>query len=191
MFNLGLQVDKSKSMKIRIAESKDVRDILEIYEPEVLKGYASMEEVLPSESEMWNRISIVLESSPWLVAEKDGKVVGYAYTAIHNGRIGYLYTRTLSVYIHPNFHNQGIAKALLNELFRILELQGYKKIISFIVIPNETSEILHRKYGFKKMGIFEDIAFKYGNWYSIIYYIKTLNVDPPGPIKDYRAFMNL
>lgn len=178
-----------KGLKIRIAQKKDVSDILEIYAPEVINGYASMEEAIPSEVEMWNRICLVQETTPWLIAEMNEKVVGYAYTAIHNGRKGYQYTRQLSVYIHPNFQGQGIAKSLLNELFRILELQGYKKIISFIVLPNKTSEILHEKYDFEKTGLFKDIAFKHNKWYSIGYYIKTLNDEPPGQIKDYYPFL--
>lgn len=179
------------SIIIRSAQKRDVPDILAIYGPEVLYGHASMEMDVPSHDEIWERINKVNKEAPWLIAEYKHKVVGYCYAPRHNDRIGYRYTRSLSIYVHSDYKNMKIGQNLVIRLLEILEFQGYKKIVSLISLPNDASEKLHLKLGFEKAFELKEIGFKHQRWCSIAYYQKVLNTEPPGIIRDYREIKEI
>lgn len=179
----------SSGLIIRIANKKDVNSILEIYGPEVYRGYATFEVELPNIEEMWNRIQSVLETAPWLVAELNGRIVGYCYASIYNGRYGYRYTRQVSVYVHPDFQNFKIGYALYSVLFKVLEKQGYKNLLALIVKENPRSVHLHQKFGFTESGEYKNIGYKFDKWFSIGLYEWKMNTEVPGEILDYKQFL--
>ena len=174
---------------IRIAEEVDVNEILEIYSTEVKSGIATFEVKLPEVKEMWVRIKKVLVQAPWLVAVKDNKVIGYCYASEHNSRFGYRYCRHVSIYVHPDFQNLKIGQLLYSKLFNILALQGYKKLIAWIVLPNDRSIHFHQKFGFIKAGQYNKIGYKFDKWLNIGLYEKLLNDEPPGQIVGYQDYI--
>lgn len=177
------------NVTIRLAERKDVDSILKIYEPEVMKGIASFEVELPSQDVMWERIQRVLKDAPWLVAEFDGKVIGYCYSSIFNGRFGYRFTRSVSIYIDPEYQELKVGYQLYSKLFQVLEAQGYKNLLALIVSPNPRSVHFHQKFGFVKAGKFNQIGYKFGKWLDIEFYEMKLNEESVTQIKDYHQFV--
>ena len=174
---------------IRIVEQADVSEILEIYRYEVESGIATFEVELPEVTDMWQRIQKVLLQAPWLVAILDNRVIGYCYASEHNSRFGYRYCRHVSIYVHPDFQNLKIGQQLYSKLFNILALQGYKKLIAWIVLPNDRSIHFHENFGFTKAGQYDKIGYKFDKWLSIGLYEKHVNDEPQGQILGYQKFI--
>ena len=174
---------------IRMVQKEDIDEILEIYRTEVESGIATFEVKLPKQTDMWMRIKEVLKHAPWLVAVKDNKVVGYCYASEHNSRFGYRYCRHVSIYVHPDFQSLKIGQLLYSKLFQTLEMQGYKKLIAWIVLPNDRSIHFHQKFGFTKAGEYDKIGYKFDKWLSIGLYEKLLNDKPPSNILGYQKFI--
>ena len=106
-------------MIIRSATANDAAAVLEIYGPYITDSVVSFEYEVPSEEEIAIRISRCLENYPWLMAEKDGEVVGYAYASVFRSRKAYRLIPEVSVYVSPSAKGRGISKQLYEELFRI------------------------------------------------------------------------
>ncbi len=182
-----MQID---NLIVRLVKKKDLAEILEIYKPEILNGYATFEVELPTKTDMWSRIETILKDAPWLVAEHEGKVIGYAYASVFNGRYGYRFTRQVSIYVAPNLQNLKVGQALYSKLFDILEKQGYKNLLALIVKENPRSVHFHKKFGFQVAGEYKNVGYKFGKWRSIEFYQKTLNYEEPEEIKSYETFIN-
>ena len=174
---------------IRLVKKEDTPQILKIYEPEVFSGTASFEVELPPKKVMWSRIKSVLSDAPWLVAEHEGQVIGYCYSSVFNGRFGYRFTRSVSIYVDPDYQELKVGFMLYSKLLEILEAQGFKKLIALIVCPNPRSVQFHKKFGFVKAGKFHRIGYKFGEWLDIEFYEMTLNEEVPNEIVSYRPFL--
>ena len=149
---------------LRLAKPEDCAGILEIYGPFIKDTATSFESEIPTVEEFWERVQKVLEESPWLVCEWDGIIAGYAYASAHRSRAAYQWTRELSVYIHPDFRKKSIAQALYTATIEILKMQGYCNILAGITMPNEASLRFHQQFGFKTLGIYEKVGYKFGEW---------------------------
>ncbi len=154
-------------MLIRHADPElDAAACAAIYAPAVIATVASLEERAPEPHEMAERIRIVSRHYPWLVAEADGRVVGYACAGRHRDRASYRWTADVTVYVAPDHHRRGVGRALYAALFELLRAQGVRNLCAGITLPNQASVGLHEAMGFRPVGVYREIAYKLGAWRS-------------------------
>lgn len=151
---------------IRPSRVEDIAAITAIYGDSVLFNASSYEYDPPGEAEMVRRRSAVLaDGFPYLIAELDEKVVGYAYASPFRPRIGYRFTVENSVYVDPACVGRGIGKHLLMAVIEECEKLGYRQMIAVIGDRANIASIrLHESCGFKLIGIFPSLGFKFGRW---------------------------
>ena len=156
-------------MTIRLATPADVPTILDIYAPFITESTTSFEYEVPTVIEFAGRIQLIQQQYPYLVAERDGRVLGYAYASKHRDRTAYQWSVETSVYVHPDGQRQGIARQLYTTLFDLLRRQGYYSAYAGITLPNPASEAFHRSMGFETVGVFKNIGYKFGAWHDVIW----------------------
>jgi phosphinothricin acetyltransferase len=157
--------------QIRDATLADIPAITAIYAHEVENGVASFEENAPSESEMAARFSKIVDAKlPYLVADRAGAVLGYAYAGPYHTRAAYRYTLEDTIYIHRNAQRQGAGRALLTELIPRCKVAGGRQLLAVIsYTPNNASVALHAQFGFRTIGVAKAIGFKFGRWHDVAY----------------------
>ncbi len=165
----------------RIAVPQDSDGILEIYRPYIESTNITFETFVPSSAEFRKRVEDILTQFPYVVAEADGKIVGYAYAAPYRERLGYLWTVELSVYVREGYHGYGIGTHLYARLLDLLRLQGYQNVCSVISWPNPESEKLHRHFGFRFAGLQKNCGFKHGGWCDVAIFERRLGDYPTPP----------
>jgi phosphinothricin acetyltransferase len=171
---------------IRPSHDNDIGAIAAIYAHHVRHGLASFEEEPPSPTEVARRRDdIVARGLPYLVGEREGKVVGYCYAGLYRPRSAYRYTLEDSIYIDEAQVGRGIGRTLLAAvLARSAEL-GYRQMIAVIGGGHETlpSVRLHEALGFTHVGVFAGIGFKFGRWIDTVLMQRPLGPGrelPPG-----------
>jgi L-amino acid N-acyltransferase YncA len=154
------------SPTIRPAMAADIPAITRIYAHAVRYGTASFELEPPSEAEMTRRQRALLDGGyPYIVAENDGAVAGYAYAGPYRARPAYRFSVENSIYIAPNMHRRGIGRVLLDRLIAECEARGYRLMIAVIGDSAQTPSIeLHRAAGFKLVGALEGVGYKFDRW---------------------------
>ncbi|HWD37668.1 MAG TPA: arsinothricin resistance N-acetyltransferase ArsN1 family B [Fimbriimonas sp.] len=153
--------------RIRLAVSSDADQIAEIYRPFVTDAPTSFEASPPTPEQMCQRLQDTLESYPWLVAERMGLVLGYAYASQHRVRAGYRWSVDVAVYIREGYRRSGLGRELYGPLLEILRRQGYVNAYAGITLPNPGSVGLHEAIGFRPVGIYENVGFKVGSWHDV------------------------
>jgi phosphinothricin acetyltransferase len=158
-------IDQS-TVIVRHAEPTDMRNIQEIYAHHVLTGSASFEEVPPTIDDLLGRRAGVLKLGlPYLVAEIDGKVVGYSYASSYRSRPAYRYTVENSVYVADGLGGHGIGRSLLGRLIAECEAGPWRQMIAVIGDSGNAASIaLHRSLGFQAVGTMLGVGFKFGRW---------------------------
>jgi L-amino acid N-acyltransferase YncA len=146
---------------------RDAATCAAIYAPNVTESIASLEERAPESHEMAERIRIISRTHPWLVAEIDGEVAGYAYGFRHHERAAYRWAADVTVYVSGAHHRRGVGRALYAALFGLLERQGIYEVCAGVTLPNDASVALHESLGFAPVGVYRDVAFKFGRWHSV------------------------
>lgn len=159
---------------IRMATRDDASAIAEIYRPIVESTAISFETVAPDAGEMRRRIQEVLNSHPWLVCERDGVVIGYAYGSKHRARAAYGWSVDTSVYIDDRFRRRGIGHALYLSLFAVMSAQGYANAFAGITLPGPASVALHERVGFTPVGVFRRAGYKLGAWHDVGWWQRSL-----------------
>jgi L-amino acid N-acyltransferase YncA len=154
------------AISIRPAEPGDIAAITRIYAHAVEHGTASFELEPPSEAEMARRQQALLARKfPYFVAERAGMIAGYAYAGPYRDRKAYDWCVEDSIYIAPEFHRQGIGKALLMRLIAESETRGFRQMIGVIGDTANTASIaVHAACGFRLIGTFQSIGYKHGRW---------------------------
>jgi L-amino acid N-acyltransferase YncA len=147
-----------------------------IYAKYVLTGLASFEEVPPSLDEMKSRRHGVLGLGlPYLVAELDGRIVGYSYATLYRARPAYRYTVEDSVYVESGLQGRGIGTALLAELIARCERGPWRQMLAVIGDSGNTGSIaLHRRLGFTPRGTLVAVGFKLGRWVDSVFMQRAL-----------------
>lgn len=171
-------------MHMRIAEPRDGQDIAEIYCPIVRDTTISFEQVPPNADEMSERIETVLRTHPWLVLERDGTVMAYAYGTQHRTRAAYQWSCDVSVYVAEGLRRTGAARALYENLFKTLAGLGFATAFAGITLPNDPSVGFHTFMGFELVGTYPCVGFKHGAWRDVAWWHKPLQTfenDPPSP----------
>lgn len=177
---------------IRLATETDAEGIATIYAPIVEGTAISFEIEPPSVEAMQSRIVETTGRFPWLVCERDGDVLGYAYASEHSARPAYQWTVDVSVYVHERHQRAGIGQGLYESLFAALRHQGYCVACAVIALPNEASVRLHESMGFEPVGVYRSIGYKHGAWHDVGWWQLSLrdrptSPDPPTPVADIRA----
>lgn len=172
-------------MTVRDGRSEDMAAVQATYAREVLRGLASFEEVPPDTSAMESRRNAVVALGlPWLVAERDGRVAGYAYASSYRPRPAYRHTVESSVYVDPAARGKGVARALMAELIARCEAGGWRQMIAVIGDSANVASIgLHAAMGFHHVGTFEAVGFKFGRWVDSVLMQRPLGPGgsiPPG-----------
>jgi len=152
---------------IRAATTADAAAIQAIYAPVVEHTAISFEETPPSVAEMAARIEAVMKDYPYLVAELDGQVAGYAYASQHRTRAAYRTSVDVSVYIAEGARRSGVGRALYGKLLPELSGRGFHAAFAGIALPNEGSIALHESMGFTPLGIYREVGRKLGKWHDV------------------------
>jgi phosphinothricin acetyltransferase len=154
------------SPTLRPATADDIPAITAIYRPAVLTGTASFEVEPPGEAEMLRRFEAITEAGyPYLVAEIDNRVAGYAYASAYRTRPGYRFTVENSVYVAADAQGMGVGRALLDRLIAICRDEGFRLMIAVIGdSANFASITLHRRAGFRFCGTIHSVGYKFGRW---------------------------
>jgi L-amino acid N-acyltransferase YncA len=157
-------------ISIRAASAADIPAITQIYAHAVRHGTASFELEPPDEAEMAARQRTLLERGyPYLVAESGGAVAGYAYAGPYRARPAYRFSVENSVYVAPQAHRRGIGRLLLDRLIADCEARGYRLMIAVIGDSAQAPSIeLHRAAGFKLVGAFEGVGYKFDRWLDTV-----------------------
>ena len=153
-------------ISIRPAGPSDLAAITRIYADAVRGGTASFEIDPPDQNEMARRFAALCGSGfPYLVAEGAGSVAGYAYAGPYRGRPAYRWTVEDSIYVAAGLQRRGIGRALLDRLIREAETRGFRQMIAVIGDSKQASSIaLHAGAGFRMIGTFEAVGFKFDRW---------------------------
>ena len=159
------------SLRIRPATPNDATAVAFIYGHHTLHGTGTFEEEAPSVAEMADRMAkISARGWPWLVAEKDGQIAGYAYTGQFRDRAAYRFCGEDSVYIHPDHMGGGIGRALLDALLVASAEAGFQRIIAVIGDSANTGSIrLHERAGFDHCGKLDKAGFKFGRYLDVVF----------------------
>lgn len=170
---------------IRPSRDEDVPRIAAIYAHHVLNGLASFEEVPPEPVEIGRRRGEILgRGLPYLVAEADGKVLGYCYAGPFRPRVAYRYTLEDSIYIDPGAVGRGIGRLLLTEVLARCEALGYRQMVAVIGGRETVASIrLHAALGFTEVGVLAGVGFKFGRWVDSVLMQRPLGPGtgaPPG-----------
>jgi len=168
---------------IRAAAAADVGAITAIYAHAVRYGTASFEIEPPDESEMARRLGALTQSGlPYLVAEAAGRVCGYAYAGRYHARIAYRFTLEDSIYVAPDLHGRGIGRALIAALLAEAEALGYRQMIAVIGDSEQVASIaLHRAAGFRMVGTFATVGYKFGRWLDCVVMQRPLGLGANAP----------
>jgi L-amino acid N-acyltransferase YncA len=168
--------DAPAPVVIRAAMLRDVPHMQAIYADHVLSSTATFEEVPPTTEEMGDRLLTVQQQGlPWLVAERDGRIVGYCYAAPYRPRPAYRYTIEDSIYIADGESGRGIGRALLTALLKECEAGPWRQMIAVIAgTQNQGSIALHRKLGFVHVGTQPETGYKFGQWIDVVFMQRAL-----------------
>ncbi|ADZ90538.1 arsinothricin resistance N-acetyltransferase ArsN1 family B [Marinomonas mediterranea] len=161
---------------IRNATPQDAAKIAAIYNHYIVKTSITFEEEPVSIIDIVERVQKVQgKDLPWLVAEVDGEIAGYAYAAHWHNRSAYRFSVEASVYLSPCYSGKGLGTALYQALFDALKKTDVHTVIGCLALPNEASVALHNKFDMKKIGHFEQVGFKFGQWWDVGYWQLTLD----------------
>ncbi|WP_421738928.1 GNAT family N-acetyltransferase [Caulobacter sp.] len=162
---------------IRPSTDADLPAITAIYGWNVLNGLGTFEEDPPAQDEMTRRRAAFLERGlPYLVAEEDGVVLGYAYAGPFRLRAAYRYTVEDSVYVSPDAVGKGVGKALLTALIAQCEALGLRQMVAVIGDSGNAASIgLHAAMGFEPRGVFPSMGHKFGRWVDLVWMQRPLN----------------
>jgi len=153
---------------IRLARPEDAAAIAAIYRPYVEESRISFEEAAPDAGEIARRMAGDKPGfHPWLVAEDDGRLLGYAASSPFRTRAAYRWIVESGIYLDPAATGRGVGRELLTQLMELLGRQGYAAVIGAIALPNEASVALHEKLGFFHTGTYRQVGFKKGEWLDV------------------------
>lgn len=177
-------------MNVRMAKVEDAKDLLNIYEYYVTNTHITFEYDVPTIEEFKNRIETTLKRYPYIVAEENGKIYGYAYAGAFKCRRAYDWSVETSIYVQYENSSKGVGTLLYNELERLLKMQNIINVNACITYPNEKSQEFHKKFGYKTVAHFTKCGYKFNTWHDIIWMEKFIEKHHIPP-KDVILFSQL
>jgi L-amino acid N-acyltransferase YncA len=171
------------TVTVRPAKASDIPAITRIYAHAVEHGTASFELIPPDDTEMARRMQDLLAGDfPYFVAEEDDMVFGYAYAGLYRARPAYRFALEDSVYIAPDRQGRGVGRALLAALIEASTARGFRQMIAVIGDSAHAGSIeLHRAAGFRMVGTFEHVGFKFGRWLDTVLMQRPLGAGAASP----------
>jgi L-amino acid N-acyltransferase YncA len=160
-----------RNLCIRPALPTDAKALARIYNYYIENTVITFEEDPVSAQDMAARLADVQKASlPWLVAEFEGAIVGYAYATKWKVRSAYRYSVETTIYLEQGREGRGIGKELYSELLSLLRARGVHVVIGGAALPNEASVALHEKLGFERVATFRQVGFKHDRWVDVAYW---------------------
>jgi phosphinothricin acetyltransferase len=172
------------AVSIRLATKDDAAAIAAIYRFYVEQTRITFEEIAPDAAEVAARMTNPIH--PWLVAEQDGRVLGYASTSAMRARHAYRWSVETGIYLDPAAQRRGIGRQLLSAHLDLLERQGFATVVVGIALPNEASIALHEKLGFTLSGVERGVGYKLGEWIDVGRYQRDLAPRSAPPAEPLR-----
>jgi len=168
----GLRADSSHGdLNVRAASSSDAGPIASIYNYYVENTVITFEESAVSALEMAMRIAEVqTKGLPWLVAERDGSVIGYCYATPWKTRSAYRHSVESTIYLRNGLGGRGIGKTLYSALLTRLQEHGVHAVMGGAALPNAASVALHEGLGFTQVATFRQVGFKHDQWVDVAYW---------------------
>ena len=172
---------KTSEFKIRMAKPEDAAALVEIYAGYVKNTAITFEYEVPSVKEFEKRIRTTLEKYPYLIAETENGIEGYAYVSAFKTRAAYEWSVETSIYVKQDARMAGVGSGLYEALERILKAQNIINLNACITYPNLQSIAFHEKFGYKKVAHFSKSGYKLGKWHDIIWMEKMIgeHENPP------------
>jgi len=162
-------------MIIRSVNFNDTAQIAEIYNYYISNSHSTFEIEEITASDIQKRIETIIENYPFLVAEEDGAILGYAYAAQYKSRCAYRSSTEISVYVRNNIRQRKVGTKLYEKLFEELFKTDVHAIIAGIALPNEASIKLHENFKMEKVAHFREVGFKFGKWIDVGYWERLNN----------------
>ena len=159
--------------EIRSATPDDAERICGIYNHYIATSTITFEEQPVAAAEMANRIREA-QSLPWLVAEKAGEILGYAYASKWKGRAAYKFSAEVTIYVRQGLGHCGIGAQLYSQLLPALKARGMHAVIGGVALPNDASLRFHQKFGFEQVAHFKEVGFKFDRWIDVTYWERIL-----------------
>lgn len=175
-------------MLIRIACAKDAEALLQIY-AQYIDTNITFEYELPTVAQFRKRIVDTLTMYPYLVAQEEGRICGYAYAHRIQQREAYQWGAELSIYLDREVQRCGVGTQLYLRLITELKRQGVRSVYGCVATPNPGSERLHEKLGFKRIALFRKAGFKNHAWHDITWFEKEIAEHDcdPAPLIPFAA----
>ena len=177
-----------QDIRIRTASVEDAEELLAIYKPYVEKTAISFEYDVPEVSEFRRRIAHTLEKYPYLAAERDGELLGYAYMGPFVGRAAYDWAAEVSIYVKEDKRKLGVGKCLYQALEAVAKAQNILNLNVYIGYPDQDDEYLtknsvqyHGHMGYQMVGKFHNCGYKFGRWYHMVWMEKLIGVHVDRP----------
>jgi phosphinothricin acetyltransferase len=156
---------------VRSASAADADALARIYNYYIENTVITFEEEPVSSQAMAARVAEVQALSlPWLVAEVENRVMGYAYAGKWKVRSAYRYSVETTIYLEHGHERRGVGKTLYAALLPHLRARGIHAVIGGVALPNEASVVLHEKLGFDHVATFREVGFKHGRWVDVAYW---------------------
>lgn len=166
---------RDSDLVVRDAAAADAAACAALYAPYVVDTTVSFEEEPPDAAEMSRRIAAAQERHAWLLAERDGLLVGYAYAGGFRDRSAYRHTCEVSVYVDVRSQGEGVGHTLYTALLARMRAAGMRVAVGGATMPNDASERLHLALGFEVVGTFREVGFKHGRWRDVRWFQKSLS----------------
>ena len=183
-----------QNVTIRVALPEDAPRLLEIYAPYVRDTAVTFEYEVPSEAEFRDRITSVLQGYPYLVAERDGRIIGYAYAHAFAVRKAYSWNVEMSIYVDSSCRRSGAGKTLYGMLERVLKEMNVLKAYAIIASTDREDPYLtadsgkfHSHEGYEATGTFRQTGCKFNRWYDTVWMEKSLgeHTADPAPLRPF------
>lgn len=179
---------------IRVATPEDVKELLAIYAPYVEETAITFEYTVPTAEEFAGRMKKTLTRYPYLVAEKDGELLGYAYAGPFKAKAAYDWSVETTIYVKKDCKRSGIGRLLYAELEKCLKKQGILNLYACIAYPECEDEHLtkdsvrfHEKLGYRMIGTFYQCGYKFNRWYHMVWMEKMIgeHEENQPPVADF------
>ena len=191
---------KEENVVIRVAAVEDAEKLLQIYAPYVINTAITFEYEVPTVQEFRKRICHVLKRYPYLVAEKNGELLGFAYASAFHERAAYDWAVETSIYICMNRRKMGIGRKLHDCLEKLLKEQGILNLNACIAYPRSEDEYLtknsvefHTHLGYRLVGEFYQCGYKFNRWYNMVWMEKQIgeHVSNQPAVKSFEDIRDL
>ena len=182
---------RPEEIRLRVATPDDAEKIRAVYAPYVRETAITFEYEVPAVDEFRSRIAHTLQKYPYIVAERNGEILGYAYTGAFVGRAAYDWAIETSIYVGMDLRKMGLGKRLYNAIEAISRAQhiiNLNACIGSTDVPdahlNNNSAEFHAHLGYRMVGEFRQCGYKFGRWYNMVWMEKMLGPHPdvPAPV---------